>query len=113
MVVHPAGVVTLVLPSLAKMPMSRSLGSTVAGMATAWAVVSLANEDGVTESTTGNSPGGGGVGVGVGAGVGVGTGVGVGVGVGTGVGVGPGAEALGRTAIVPATHSCVAAMVKG
>src|SRR5688572_25345227 len=58
--VQPLGAVLVASPSLAKMPMSRSPGSTVAGSATACAAASLANEDAVTERTTGNEIGGGG-----------------------------------------------------
>src|SRR5688572_10512631 len=58
--VQPLGALLVAAPSLAKTPMSRSPGSTVAGSATACAVVSVANDDAVTERTTGDEIGGGG-----------------------------------------------------
>src|SRR5688572_19164203 len=46
-------------PSLAKMQINRSPGSTVAGSATAWAVISVADDDGVIDRTVGNVLGAG------------------------------------------------------
>src|SRR5687767_8048567 len=80
--VQPLGGLMVAPPSLAKMQIKRSPGSTVAGSATACAVVSVANDDGVIDRTTGNAPDGGG---------------------GGGGGASPD---VGRMPIVTATHGC-------